>query len=189
MAVQIEHFFLDELWNYGSQQINISDQIKKVLIKNADGSAPLKIEEEEEKEVNSEEIKDQIQGKEGEGEKNIENIENNKEINKENLKEEEKEINKEMSPAEMDNLIFRNFLMCIIRHITDSQLPMEPSKLQGDYMYKYEHTTDGRIDFKKSNYKKITKFLKKMKQQKLIEFSKPKGKDHEIIVGIKRKSN
>jgi len=62
VAVQIEHFFLDELWNYGSQQINISDEIKKILIKNANGSAPVKIEEE--KEVNSEETKDQVQDKE-----------------------------------------------------------------------------------------------------------------------------
>lgn len=55
-------------------------------------------------------------------------------------------------------------------------------------MYKFEHKDLGKIDFKLSNYKKITKFLKKMKQQKLINFTKPKGKDHEIITEINRKS-
>ena len=102
--------------------------------------------------------------------------------------EDEEEKESLVSPDQMDDLIKRNFLMCIIRHIKDSELPLEPSQLQGDYMHKYEHEEDGKLDFKKSNYKKITKFLKKMKQQKLISFAKPKGKDHEIITDINRKS-
>jgi len=55
-------------------------------------------------------------------------------------------------------------------------------------MFKYEHSEDGKIDFKKSSFKKITKFLKKMKQKKLISFSKLKGVDHEVITGINRKA-
>jgi hypothetical protein len=87
----------------------------------------------------------------------------------------------------MDDLIKRNFLMCLIRHIKDSALPLGPSQLQGEYMYKFSHKDLGKIEFKKSNFNKITKFLKKMKQQKLINFEKPKGMDSEIITGINRK--
>ena len=86
----------------------------------------------------------------------------------------------------MDAIIIKNFLMLIIRHVKDSDLPLEPSKLQSDYMYRYEHNEHGKIDFKRSSFKKISKFLKKMKQQKYITFDKIKGVDHEIILKINR---
>jgi hypothetical protein len=40
VAVQIEHFFLDELWNYGNQKLVISEDWRKVMIKRANGSQP-----------------------------------------------------------------------------------------------------------------------------------------------------
>mmetsp|Transcript_32851 Transcript_32851/g.37613 ORF Transcript_32851/g.37613 Transcript_32851/m.37613 type:complete len:158 (-) Transcript_32851:601-1074(-) len=86
----------------------------------------------------------------------------------------------------MDDLITKNFFMCIIRQVKDADMPLEPSKLQSDYMYRFEHHEKGKVDFKKSNFKKISKFLKKMKQQKLITFDKVKGVDHEVILGINR---
>lgn len=54
-------------------------------------------------------------------------------------------------------------------------------------MFKYEHKTLGKIDFKKSNFKKITKFLKDMQKLKYIKFSKFKGKNHELLTEINRK--
>lgn len=181
VAVEIEHYFLDELWNLGSQQIDISDECQKVRIKNADGT---RVEVQEDvKEESEEEEKVELQNYEED------KVENTK-VEEQDNQEEEKEETKEslLSPEEMDELIKRNFFMCLVRHVKDSDIPMEPSLLQGEYMYKYEHKDLGKIDFKKSNYNKITKFLRKMKQQKYISFTKPKGKDHEIIAGINRKS-
>jgi hypothetical protein len=40
VAVQIEHFFLDELWHYGNQKLVISEDWRKVIIKRANGSQP-----------------------------------------------------------------------------------------------------------------------------------------------------
>lgn len=102
--------------------------------------------------------------------------------------QEEETKTPELTTKEMDDLILRNFFMCVIRHIKDSELPLEPSQLQGDYMYRYEHKDLGKIDFKKSSFNKVTKFLKKMKQQKYVSFTKPKGVDHDIITEINRKS-
>ena len=44
VAVEIVHWFLDELWNAGSQQLNISPECKKILIKYADGTKPSVVE-------------------------------------------------------------------------------------------------------------------------------------------------
>lgn len=187
VAVKIEHFFLDELWNYGSQQINISDSIKRVLIKNADGSAPTATEETKEEVTKKGEGEDEVAtesaAKDGEGEEVKEAA-----IEEEKIGEQKVEESNELTPDQMDNLIIRNFMFCLVRHVKEKDLPMEPSKLQGDLMHKYEHSEDGKINFKKSSFKKVTKFLKKMKQRKLISFSKPKGFDHEIITEIHRKS-
>lgn len=189
VAVEIVHYFLDELWNIGNQQINISEECPKILIKHADGSVPTVETRLEETKVASE---DQ-EPKKINGDKTHE--EEKKSISKEEQYSDADELEEDndfkepkISPDKMDDLIKRNFAMCVVRHLKDTQLPLEPSLLQGEYMYKYEHKDDGRIDFKNSSYCKVTKFLKKMKQQKLISFTKPKGGDHEIITEFNRKS-
>jgi hypothetical protein len=201
VAVQIEHFFLDELWNYGNQKLIISEDWTKIMIKRANGSQPdledIKREEDPTKEDEANGAQDESPEKEENQEEVVDKKEQNLEEEEEKQLPVEPQANEEslsedqskstLTPEEMDGLIKRNFLMCLIRHIKDSALPLEPSQLQGEYMYKFFHKDLGKIDFKKSNFNKITKFLKKMKQQKLINFEKPKGMDHEIITGINRK--
>ena len=114
--------------------------------------------------------------------------EDNKESNSQDPDLSNEQNTSTLTEKEMDQIILQNFLMWIIRHIKDEDLPLEPSKLQSEYMYKYEHKEHGKIDFKKSSYKKVSKFLKKMKQLKYISFDKIKGVDHEIILSINRAS-
>lgn len=189
VAVEIIHYFLDELWNIGNQQINISDECPKILIKRADGSVPtVKTCLPQNNAVTKNEASTKTNGdKTHEEEKKfIAKEEQNSDAG--DLEEEKDFREPKISPEKMDDLIKRNFAMCVVRHLKDTQLPLEPSLLQGEYMYKYEHKDDGRIDFKQSSYCKVTKFLKKMKQLKLLSFTKPKGGDHEIITEFNRKS-
>lgn len=117
--MEIEHYFLDELWNFGSQQVNISDECRKVLIKKADGT-PVTEEvetiEETKEEIENEELSQEntqqhspnnieAEGAEGEEDKN----ENTESSQPENVDEESKEST--ITPEEMDDLIRRNFLM------------------------------------------------------------------------------
>ena len=195
VAVEIVHYFLDELWNSGSKQaITPQECIDR---SNRDQDDEVKDEEDEEimetkdetaieNEGENNEIEQDHQNESKEPEDNneiaedkdvpehAEDIVEAEKVQSENEDEEEKTDN-DILPDLMDEIILRNFVMCIVRHIKDDKLPLEPSILQSDYMYKYEHKELGKIDFKKSNYKKITKFLKKMKQLKFINFGKVKG--------------
>ena len=189
IAVHIEHYLLDELWNVGNQKINISEECKQVMIRRADGTVPTQTQEEVKEEVKQEEptTENTVASSNADQAATEENIQPAAEENKGEAEEDKEEEGPTLSPAEMDDLIKRNFIMCLVRHVKDSDLPLEPSLLQGEYMHRYEHKDMGKIDFKQSNYKKITKFLKKMKQAKLISFDKMKGVDHELILGINRK--
>ena len=189
VAIEVVHFFLDELWNFGSQKLNISEECTKTLIKNADGSTPV-AEEKKEKAIapNTEAEKNTLQESQVDQEETkTEQVDTQATV----VDEEEKveEDTNSMSPADMDELIKKSFIMLCVRHIKDTDMPLEPSQLQGEYLHKFEHKEHGKIDFKKSNYKKVTKFCRKMKQQKFISFEKPKGMDHEIITEINRKSS
>jgi hypothetical protein len=191
VAVEIDHYFLDELWNIGSQQMNISDECSKVIIKNADGTVPTKEIKSQENDIETGqngELKP-TEDKEHKDEEKKLKKKDEKNNSTDDIEEEKEPQESGISRDEMDSLIKRNFAFCIVRHLKDEQLPMEPSYLQGELMHRYEHNLDGRIDFKRSSYNKVTKFLKKMKQQKLISFAKPKGGDHEIITEFNRKSN
>ena len=192
VAVEVIHWFLDELWNYGSQQVVTPDELLAQLTNNHTNNDESEHTETIEGEADTDNISPEDKPDDEESKQDDSQVDDqtpeaeqddSNELNSEMI-EETKSL--EPTPDHMDELIKRNFVFCFVRHIKDDQLPLEPSQLQSDYMYKYEHKEMGKVDFKKSNYKKITKFLKVMKKLKLCNIGKVKGKDHELILEFNR---
>ncbi|OMJ72847.1 hypothetical protein SteCoe_28616 [Stentor coeruleus] len=183
----------------------------KVEIKNENDTENNK-ENDKEKEK-EEDVKIKVEIKD---ENDIENnIENNKENDKEKEKEDKKDEDKEEDKVEMkeekvdevkeeenvlineeekkekiipfagnnDEIIMAVFLTALKVGVIDNELPMEPSNLLG-VMNRCRRLLE--LNFNKSSYKKLGKFLDHAHKLQIISYEKPKGCDHKLITRIFR---
>jgi len=59
----------------------------------------------------------------------------------------------------MDKRLIEAFIRATEESITNEMLPMEPSDLQSNHLSLYKANDGSKLDFRKSTYKKIGKFL------------------------------
>lgn len=109
--------------------------------------------------------------------------EKNLETPDEPLEEEKIPLEKPHFSKSPDETVMAIFLTALKIGITDSMLPLEPSALL-NYMSRCKRDLD--LNFSKTTYKKLGKFLQYTNGIKLISYEKPKGQDHKLITFINK---
>eukprot|EP00347_Sterkiella_histriomuscorum_P011099 403373759 len=200
-AIQVEHYLYDELWNMGPKKIPIEVKINRDG-ENANDSSQAdtqqetqsKIEEvkndqaqlnnlnqveEEKKSYEADENGNTLQNDQNEEEKNTTTVQSDQAV------PEEEGLEAKIPAEEMDPRIVEALFRAIFEDFQDSEMPMEPSDLQKDYLCLYSDI-NYKLDFRCSSFKRIGKFLEIMHKRGILDYSEPKGINHKVITRIHR---
>lgn len=99
------------------------------------------------------------------------------------LYQEEKETIEDYNRLTPDEIIMEIFLTALLVAVKPEDFPLEPSTLQ-KLMHGCKNSYS--LDFSKSSYKKIGKFLDHTQKLSIIEYQKPKTCDHKLIISYNK---